>query len=133
VPPTDELLKLKMTEGVYVLFNTDKNIYASLFDFTTLWKIDILNFMNENYMYNLSMEEMASFTGRSLAAFKRDFKKISTLSPEKWLIQKRLEAAHRKIDNGEKVSEVCFEVGFKNLSHFSTAFKRQYGFPPTTV
>jgi AraC-like DNA-binding protein len=83
-------------------------------------------------LYDLSMEETASYTGRSLAAFKRDFKKISSLSPEKWLIQKRLEVAYDKIRNdGKKVSEVCFEVGFKNLSHFSTAYKRQYGVPPT--
>ena len=131
IPPTDELLKLKMTEGILILLNTDKNVYASLFDFTEPWKIDILDFMNENYMYDLSVEEIASFTGRSLASFKRDFKKISPLSPEKWVIQKRLEQARRKIDNGKKVSDICFEEGFKSLSHFSTAYKRKYGVPPT--
>jgi AraC-like DNA-binding protein len=132
IPPTDELIRLKMMEGVYVLLNTDSCFYSSLFDFAEPWKIDILDFMNENYTYDLSMEEIASYTGRSLAAFKRDFKKISPLPPQKWLIQKRLEEARRKIDSeGKKVSEVCFEVGFKNLSHFSTAYKRQYGVPPT--
>ena len=34
IQPTDELLQLKMVEGVYVLLNTDKNLYASIFDFT---------------------------------------------------------------------------------------------------
>ena len=131
IPPTDELLKLKMTEGVYILLNTDKNVYASLFDFAEPWKIDILEFLNENYMYDLSMEEIASYTGRSLAVFKRDFAKISDLPPQKWVIQKRLKEARRKIGNGKKVSEVCFEEGFKSLSHFSTAFKRRYGIPPT--
>ena len=47
VKPTDELLKLKMIEGLYVLLNTDKNLYASLFDFADPWKIDILDFMNK--------------------------------------------------------------------------------------
>ena len=131
IPPTDELLKLKMTEGVLILLNTDKNVYASLFDFAEPWKIDILEFLNENYMYDLSMEEIASYTGRSLAVFKRDFAKISDLPPQKWVIQKRLKEARRKIGNGKKVSEVCFEEGFKSLSHFSTAFKRRYGIPPT--
>jgi AraC-like DNA-binding protein len=132
IPPSDELLKLKMTEGMYVLLNTDKNVYASLFDFVEPWKIDILDYMNENYMYNLSMEEIASFTGRSLAVFKRDFKKISPLPPQKWIIEKRLKVAHDKIRNdGKKVSDVCFEVGFKNLSHFSRVFKEQYGYAPT--
>jgi AraC-like DNA-binding protein len=131
IQPADELLKLKMTEGVYVLLHTDKSFYSSLFDFTEPWKIDIIGFLNENYMYELSMEEIARYTGRSLATFKRDFSKISELSPQKWLIQKRLEAAYDKIHNEQrKVSDVYLEVGFKNLSHFSTAFKQQYGFSP---
>lgn len=32
IQPTDELLQLKMIEGVYVLLHTDKNLYASIFD-----------------------------------------------------------------------------------------------------
>jgi AraC-like DNA-binding protein len=132
IPPTDELLKLKMMEGVLILLNTDKEVYASLFDFVAPWKIDILDFMNKNYMYDLSVKEIASYTGRSIASFKRDFKKISPLSPEKWLIQKRLKVAHDKIrEDGKKVSDVCFEVGFKNLSHFSRVFKERFGYAPT--
>lgn len=33
IQPTEELLNLKMAEGVYVLLHTDKSLYASLFDF----------------------------------------------------------------------------------------------------
>jgi AraC-like DNA-binding protein len=132
VKPTDELIKLKMTEGVYCLLNTDKNFYSALFDFSEPWKIDILDFMNENYMYDLSSEELANFTGRSRATFKRDFKKISPLSPQKWIIRKRLEVAQQKLRNGDKkVSDVCFEVGFKNLSHFSRIYKETFGVAPS--
>jgi AraC-like DNA-binding protein len=83
-------------------------------------------------MYDLSPEDMANFTGRSLTTFKRDFKKISPLSPQKWLIQKRLEVAQQKLRNGNrKVSDVCFEVGFKNLSHFSNAYRKAFGTAPS--
>lgn len=129
--PSDEILRLKMIEGIYVLLNTDRRLYASLFDFVEPWKIDILDFLNENYMQNLSMEEIASYTGRSLATFKRDFAKISELTPEKWIIRRRLEAARNLIVSGKrKVSEACFDVGFKNLSHFSKIYKQQYGCSP---
>lgn len=131
VQPTDELLKLKMTEGLYVLLNTDKSLYASLFDFTEPWKIDLLSYMNENYMYELSIGDLAKYTGRSLATFKRDFKKISDLTPQKWLIKKRLETAHELITLGRaKVTDACYKVGFKNLSHFSKAYKEMYGCSP---
>ncbi len=131
VRPTDEVIHLKELEGIYTLLNSDPCFYPVLFDFTEPWKIDILDFLNENYMYDLSMEEIASFTGRSLSTFKRDFAKISDLSPQKWLIQKRLACAYDKLRHeGKKASDVYVEVGFKNLSHFYTAFKRQFGFTP---
>ena len=82
VQPSKELLDLKMTEGVYVLLNTDQSLYASLFDFADPWKPDILEFMEKNYMNDLTPGEIANYTGRSLATFKRDFRKVSDLSPE---------------------------------------------------
>ncbi|MCD7972865.1 MAG: AraC family transcriptional regulator [Candidatus Azobacteroides sp.] len=131
--PQQELIDLKMQEGVLSLLAINKAFFPTLFDFTEPWKIDILDFLNENYMYDLTMEEIASYTGRSLATFKRDFKKISDLSPQKWLIKKRLEKAHEMIKaNKSRITDVCYEVGFKNRSHFTTAFKKYYGYPPTS-
>lgn len=130
--PDDDILKMKMAEGMYAILKTDENLYASLFDFVEPWKIDIVDFMEKNYMNDLSMEELAYYTGRSLATFKRDFKKVSELTPQKWLIQRRLQAARELIiKGGRKVSEVCFDVGFKNLSHFSKLYKEMYGTAPT--
>jgi AraC-like DNA-binding protein len=134
VKPTEGVIHLKLLEGIYALLNNNEMLYPILFDFAEPWKIDLLDFLNDNYMDDLSMEQIASFTGRSLATFKRDFKKISNLTPQKWLIKKRLEMAYIKLkEENKKVQDVCTEVGFKNLSHFSTAFKKQYGIPPTEV
>jgi len=134
VKPTESVTHLKLLEGIYAILNNSESLYPILFDFAEPWKVDILEFMNENYMDELSMEQIASFTGRSLATFKRDFKKISNLTPQKWLIKKRLEAAYFKLkEEHKKVHEVYMEVGFKNPSHFSTAFKKQYGISPTEV
>lgn len=134
VKPTEGVTHLKLLEGIYTLLNTSESLYPVLFDFTEPWKVDILEFLNENYQDELTMEQIASFTGRSLATFKRDFNKISNLTPQKWLIKKRLEMAYFKLkEEGKKVQEVYVEVGFKNPSHFSTAFKKQYGISPTEV
>lgn len=131
IKPSDELLRLKMTEGLYVILNTDKNLYASLFDFADPWKIDILEFMNRNFRNDLSINEIANYTGRSLSTFKRDFKKLSDLTPERWIIKRRLEEAHMRLENRtEKITDICYSVGFKNLSHFSKAYKQMYGASP---
>ncbi len=132
--PKEEFMQLKLQEGLLILLNIDPRFAPTLFDFNEPWKIDLLDFMNQNYMYEFTLEELAHFTGRSLATFKRDFKKVSTLTPQKWIIRKRLEAAYEKIKQGDrKVTDVYSEVGFKNMSHFSTAFKKHFGIPPTSV
>ncbi len=134
VKPQDDFMHLKLEEGLLALLHIDERFARLLFDFNEPWKIDILDFMNRNYMYEFTMEEMAHYTGRSLATFKRDFKKVSDLTPEKWLIRKRLEAAYAIMrESGGRIADVCARVGFRNVSHFSSAFKKQYGMPPTAV
>lgn len=134
IKPTEELIRLKIREGVNILLDVDPDyFFPCLFDFSEPWKIDILQYLNENYMYDLTLEEIASFTGRSLSAFKRDFQKISEMPPQKWLIQKRLETAYDMLtQQNKKVTEVYADVGFKNLSHFSQAFKKQFGVSPSS-
>lgn len=116
------------------LLAIDERFVPTMFDFNEPWKIDILDFMEENYMSDLSIEEIAHYTGRSLATFKRDFKKISNLTPEKWLIKKRLDKAYELMKaSRRRVVDVSAEVGFRNPSHFSTAFKREFGIAPTAI
>ncbi len=130
--PTEQELNARMEEALMVVLSTDENLYASLFDFIDPWKIDIIDFMNRNYMQDMSLEEIAYYTGRSLSTFKRDFKKCSSLTPQKWIIRRRLQAAHNLIASGNKnISEICFDVGFKNLSHFSRIYKDTYGVSPS--
>ncbi len=132
-PPGDSVLELKLHEAIYALLATGDGIESVLFDFADPWKIDILDFLSKNYRYNLSIKEFALYTGRSVAAFKRDFKKISELTPQRWLTKKRLETARQQLHEGKKVSDVYLDLGFVSLSHFSTAYKKEYGVSPTRM
>lgn len=134
VKPKDNFMELKLQEGLMALLAIDERFIPTMFDFNEPWKIDILEFMEENFMADLSIEEIAHYTGRSLATFKRDFKKISDLTPEKWLIKRRLRRAYELMQAGRrKVVDVYAEVGFRNPSHFSTAFKKEFGVAPTAI
>ncbi len=135
VKPREEFMRLKLQEGFMALLAIDDRFAPAMFDFNEPWKIDILDFMERNYMCELSIEEIAHYTGRSLATFKRDFKKaLPGTTPEKWLITKRLDAAYEMIRRGGmKMVDVYTSVGFRNPSHFSTAFKRRFGVRPSEV
>lgn len=129
--PATEWLQLKVQEAVMCLLALDDRFYPTLFDFNEVWKIDLLDFMEQNFTEELSLEEFASYTGRSLATFKRDFAKISPLSPQRWILEHRLERAKSLLlAGGITAQEVGYRVGFKNRSHFSQAFKKRYGCAP---
>ncbi len=129
--PSDEMLRLKMTQGLQMLLGMDLRLWASLFDFVDPWKIDIMQWMEQNYNQPLSLQEMAAYTGRSLSTFKRDFKQAAGTTPERWLVARRLQAARQLLQQGNcSVTQACRQAGFKNLSHFSKVYKLAYGSAP---
>ena len=128
---TPTLAHLKTNEAIELLLRRAalKNF---LFDFSEPHKIDLEAYMNRHFSYNIPLEKFAKLTGRSLSTFKRDFAKIYNTTPEKWLQKRRLEQAYFLITQQKKrPTEVYLEVGFENLSHFSTAFKREFGVNPS--
>ena len=93
--------------------------------------IDLETVMNDNFLYNLKVEEFAKLCGRSLSAFKRDFRKVFNTTPSKWIKLKRLEHARNLlIETDLNINQLCYDSGFINSSHFIKAFKEQYHLPP---
>ena len=85
----------------------------------------------KNFHSDLTLEEYANLSGRSLSTFKRDFKKHFDETPRKWINNRRLEYAKTLLENSPlNINEICYESGFKNTSHFNTAFKEKYKLPP---
>jgi len=133
-PFPENIAALKITEAISILRAIDSNIDHVLADFEEPGKIDLVNFMEKNYMFNMSLERFGYLTGRSLSTFNRDFRKIFQTTPQRWLTQKRLQLAHYHLtQKDKKPSDIFMEVGFEDLSHFSYAFKKQYGFAPSLV
>lgn len=132
--PSPMLVATKLREAVLVLLEMKPELAAMLFDFAEPWKIDLKSFMEKNYACDMSIGQFAHYTGRSLSTFKRDFALIfNGESPARWITRRRLDEAMALLKSGMAVSDVYLKVGFKNISHFSTAFKRQFGIPPAQI
>src|SRR5215217_3276665 len=115
---------IKIEEAISILRSIDKSVDGLLANFEDPGKIDLTEFMERHYMFNMTMDRFSYLTGRSLATFRRDFKKIFNTTPQKWLTEKRLELAYYQLrENQRKPIDVYIEAGFENLSHFSYAFK----------
>jgi AraC-like DNA-binding protein len=130
----EEIAALKITEALTVLRRIDPGIDGILGNFEEPGKIDLVDFMEKNFAFNLPLSTFSYLTGRSLATFNRDFRKAFRTTPQRWLTHKRLELAHYQLaEKHRKPVDVYLEAGFENLSHFSFAFRRQYGYPPGSV
>lgn len=128
----ESLAKLKLEEAIHILRFVEPDIDSVLADFSEPGKINLVDFMEKHYKFNMPLDKFAYLTGRSLSTFIRDFKKAFKITPQRWLIKKRLELAHFQLaKKDKKAGEVYLETGFENLSHFSFAFKKHFGYSPS--
>ncbi|MVM33752.1 helix-turn-helix domain-containing protein [Spirosoma sp. HMF4905] len=130
----ESLAEAKVDEAISILKLIDQEVFNTISNVEEPGKINLAEFMEKNFMFNMPMDKFGYLTGRSLTTFKRDFKKAFYTSPQKWLTQKRLALAHYQItEKKRRPVDVYLEVGFENLSHFSYAFKKQYGYAPSSI
>lgn len=131
---TTKLANLKIREAIELILQSNPDLKKILFDFSEPYKIDLEEFMNQNYMFNVSVEAFAKLTGRSVSGFKRDFANTFSNTPKKWLLERRLdEAIYRIKYKKEKPADFYLDLGFENLSHFYFTFKQKFGITTTEI
>ncbi len=129
-----DLIQLKTREALYGLYKVEPKLIHMFDDFTAPNKVSLVDFMELNFTYNLTLQEFAQLSGRSLTSFNREFRKIFSITPHKWIKQKRLELANQLLSQTNRMaSDIYLEVGFEDLSHFSRSFKSYFGYNPSSV
>ncbi len=125
---------VKYEELLIILLKSQPHLAGLLFDFGIPAKIDLEEFMQKNFTFNVSLGRFAFLTGRSISAFKRDFYATFNDTPSRWLVQRRLEEAWFLIDEkAQRPSDIYLDLGFESLSHFSAAFKKRFALTPTDL
>ena len=133
VSPPEDLIEMKFRELLFNIYSITGNgallaYVSSLIDQhkSPLWQI-----MESNFMFNLSIAEYARLAQRSISTFKRDFQVIYKTTPGRWLSGKRQVYAKLLLESSQKtISEVAFESGFENASHFSRVFRENNNMSP---
>jgi len=129
--PSEPLLRLKLKELIISLLTSGRNPALAAYFRTMGESPSVTEIMEANFRFNLSLEEYAKLCHRSLSSFKRDFQESFQESPGKWLLRKRLDYAAAQLRHSKlNVTEIAFESGFEDVSHFSRVFKEQFNASP---
>lgn len=92
----------------------------------------IFNFVKEHYQQPISLEEMADLVHMTVPSFCRYFKKVTNKTFVQFVNEYRLvHASNLLSENRLSITEVCFESGFNNFSHFNKSFRAFTGMSPS--
>jgi len=131
--PNEQLLKLKFDELLLSIFYNDKHRQLTDY-FISLCQsreYQLSRVMEENFAYNLQLEDYARLCHMSLSAFKKAFRQQYNTTPGNWLRERKLQLATQKlIATSLHVSQVSFDCGFEDTSHFIRVFKQKYQLTP---
>lgn len=93
----------------------------------------IFNFVKEEFKRQITLEEIAQKVSMTVPAFCRYFKKITNKTFTQFVNEYRLVHAAKLLHERQiSITEVCFESGFNNFSHFNKQFKKFTGKTPST-
>lgn len=131
--PSEDLLELKFRELLIHMItdcaNCDLTAYLQSLMHTQADSLQQV--MEANCLFNLTLNDYAKLCNRSLSSFKRDFAAIYKTNPGSWILNKKLDYAHKLLVSSEKsVNDISFESGFENSTHFSRVFKERFGMSP---
>lgn len=81
---------------------------------------------------DFNVEVLTKEVGISRAQLHRKMKEMTGLPVSEFIRNIRLEQAVRLLEEQKiNVTQVAYSVGFSNLAHFSTVFRKQFGVSPT--
>ncbi len=84
----------------------------------------VMKYIDQNYMYDISLDKLADIAGYSKFHFSRIFKQYNSMSYIQYINMRRTRAAEMLLlDPSIPITEVAMRAGFSSLSTFNRIFK----------
>ena len=121
------ILQHLATTSDYEILNADGFVFETELQDST--KIDtIYKYIISNFQNHISLEEIADTASMTVPAFCRYFKKSTGKTFTKLVNEYRVVHATKLLSESQmSISDVAFECGFNNFSHFNKLFKEFTG------
>lgn len=92
----------------------------------------VLDYIDENINHTISIEQLANLIFISKDHLIRLFKKHMNATPVHYINQKKIEKAQlMMLIDEDNIQQLCFKLGFENISYFNRLFKKITGETPT--
>jgi AraC-like DNA-binding protein len=89
------------------------------------------DYIDSCYNEDITLDDLSNISLMSPFHLLRQFKKNYGITPHQYLMNRRLEQAKMSILTTDKpLTDICFIIGFKDMSSYSKLFKRKYGLSP---
>ncbi|SFU66493.1 AraC-type DNA-binding protein [Pustulibacterium marinum] len=84
----------------------------------------VFNYVKDHFKEQIALEEIAMLTSMTVPSFCRYFKKITNKTFTQFVNEYRLVHASKLLaEQPMSITDICFESGFNNFSHFNKSFK----------
>ena len=90
----------------------------------------IYQYVADHFAEPLNIEALAEVANLTVPSFCRYFKRKTRQTCTDFVNEYRVNQACKRLQGATSISQVAFEVGFNNLSHFNKTFKRVMGVNP---
>ncbi|MCW1734426.1 helix-turn-helix domain-containing protein [Anaerorudis cellulosivorans] len=123
------LYELSLFDNVHPLASSS---FANTDDSTDSRRVlKIYEYVNAHYKEIIRLKDLADLIGMTPVSLSRFFKFRSGKTVSEYIIDIRLGCAARLlVDTTNSVTEICYDCGFNNLSHFNRIFKKKKGCTP---
>ncbi|MCG8158293.1 AraC family transcriptional regulator [Brenneria goodwinii] len=92
----------------------------------------VINWIKQNYMHAVRVEELAEMAALSVSAFHRHFRAITALSPVQYQKRIRLMQARTMLaTRSDNITTIALSVGYQSHTQFSREYSRLFGRPPS--
>ncbi|MCR9249096.1 MAG: AraC family transcriptional regulator [bacterium] len=131
---TEEILTFKIKELITLLLSSDHSseivaIMSNLFEKKTF---EFREVIHSHILSAISINELAQLTYMSLSSFKKEFKRVFNSTPQKYILDKRIERAAESLQKStDTISNIAYACQFQTLAHMSRVFKSKYGISPS--
>lgn len=90
----------------------------------------VYEYVEQNYQKSIDIQAVADLANLTVPSFCRYFKKITHITYTDFVNEYRINQACRLLFENKPIADICFEVGFNNISHFNKTFKQLKGVSP---